>query len=252
MWRAVLDLAGGSLRFSVEISGRSGAWSAKLCNGDRCEPISRVRVFGDSLSLEIADYAATIDAVIKGDSLAGAYRNVGNRGPRIIPFRAARGSWNKAAGSAKLVGRWDATFFQEWGSSPRVFEIRNGPAGLEGTLISNSGDYGHFWGSASADSFALGHFDGSFVYLLTGKLDGDTLRGVFHAGLRSETPWVAVRKHGQAPPQGSYGGRPGGYDRAVPVRVSRSPGSSGLQHGCTFSRKGSFGRCVRILVPDLS
>src|SRR5262245_2533112 len=196
-WRAVLDLAGGSLRFSVGISGRSGAWSAKLCNGDRCEPISRVRVFGDSLSLEIADYDATIDALIKGDSLAGAYRNVGNRGPRVIPFRAARGSWNKAAGPPKLVGRWDATFFQEWRSSPRVFEIRNGPAGLEGTIISNSGDYGHFWGSASADSFALGHFDGSFVYLLTGRLDGDTLRGVFHAGLRSETPWVAVQSTGK-------------------------------------------------------
>jgi thiol-disulfide isomerase/thioredoxin len=78
-----------------------------------------------------------------------------------------------------------------------VFELRNGPAGLEGTIISNSGDYGHFAGRVRGDSFALAHFDGSFVYLLTGKLDGDTLRGLFHAGLRTQTPWVAVRSTGR-------------------------------------------------------
>jgi len=41
---------------------------------------------------------------------------------------------------------------------------------------------------------------GSFVYLLTGALHGDTLRGVFHAGLRSQTPWVAVRSTGKPSP----------------------------------------------------
>jgi thiol-disulfide isomerase/thioredoxin len=95
------------------------------------------------------------------------------------------------------LGRWDATFLQDWGTSPRVFELRNGPAGLEGTIISNTGDYGHFAGSAAADSFVIGRFDGSFVYLLTGKLAGDTLRGIFHAGLRSQTPWKAVRSTGK-------------------------------------------------------
>ncbi|MGH7657981.1 MAG: peroxiredoxin family protein, partial [Gemmatimonadales bacterium] len=40
------------------------------------------------------------------------------------------------------------------------------------------------------------HFDGSFVYMISGKLDGDTLRGIFHAGARTQTPWVAVRSTG--------------------------------------------------------
>jgi thiol-disulfide isomerase/thioredoxin len=49
-----------------------------------------------------------------------------------------------------------------------------------------------------ADSFAMAHFDGSFVYMLTGMVDGDTLRGVFHAGLRTQTVWTAVRSRGEA------------------------------------------------------
>ena len=195
-WRAVLDLAGGPLPFAVEIDRRGEGWAGRLCNGTRCQPFSAVRLRGDSLTLEMADYAAAIEARVVGDSLVGSYRNVGNRGPRVIPFRAARGRRPSSRAPAALVGRWDATFFSEFGSSPRVFEFRNGPVGFEGTMISNTGDYGHFAGSVQGDSFSLGHFDGSFVYLLTGELRGDTLSGVFNAGVRTQTPWLAVRSAG--------------------------------------------------------
>jgi thiol-disulfide isomerase/thioredoxin len=195
-WRAALVLAGGELRFGLEVEGTGVERRGRLCNGTVCQPISEVRVRGDSIEFSIADYAASITAVVRGDSLAGSYRNVGNRGPRVIPFRASRGRWPADAAPAALLGRWNATFFQDLGTSPRVFDFRNGPAGFEGTILSNTGDYGHFAGNIVGDSFALAHFDGSFVYLITGRLRGDTLRGVFHAGLRSETPWTAVRSTG--------------------------------------------------------
>jgi thiol-disulfide isomerase/thioredoxin len=196
-WKAVLDLAEGELRFAIALERSGAAWQGRLCNGDRCQPFSAVRVRGDSLTLELADFAAAIDARLTGDSLVGDYHNVGSRGPRVIPFRAARGRWPAEPGPPALLGRWDASFFGDWGTSPRVFELRNRPAGLEGTVISNSGDYGHFWGRAHGDSFSVAHFDGSFVYLLTGRLQGDTLRGTFHAGLRTQTPWTAVRSSGR-------------------------------------------------------
>jgi thiol-disulfide isomerase/thioredoxin len=196
-WKAALDLAGGPLRFGVVLSAANGAWSGRLCNGDRCDRFSGVRVRGDSVTLELADYAAAVHARIAGDSLLGQYRNIGSRGPRVIPFRAARGTWPAERGPAGLLGRWDASFVGDWGTTPRVFEFRNGAGGLEGTVISNSGDYGHFWGRAEADSFSIAHFDGSFVYMLTGRLDGDTLRGTFHAGLRTQTEWTAVRSTGR-------------------------------------------------------
>ena len=195
-WRAALDLAGGPLRFNLEIESIAGRLRGKLCNGRECQPTD-ARIEGDSLILEIVDYDATVSGALRGDSLTGSYRNVGSRGPRVIPFRASRGRWPESVAPRALLGRWDATFMQDWGTSPRVFEFRNGPAGLEGTIISNTGDYGHFAGAAAADSFVLGRFDGSFVYLLTGRLTGDTLRGIFHAGLRTQTAWKAVRSNGK-------------------------------------------------------
>jgi thiol-disulfide isomerase/thioredoxin len=217
-WRAVLDLAGGTLPFRMEVQRAGAGWRGALCNGTLCQPLSGVRVAGDSVIFEIADYAATIAAAMRGDSLAGFYRNVGNRGPRTIPFRASRGRWPSTPGAARLMGRWDATFFQELGTSPRVIELRNGRAGLEGTLISNSGDYGHFAGAVKGDSFSLSHFDGSFVYLITGVQRGDTLRGLFHAGLRTQTPFEAVRSTGaphlKAPTEVT------GADTTTPFRFS--------------------------------
>lgn len=195
-WRAVLDLAGGPLPFALRIERAGRGWQGEFCNGVKCQRFSQVRVKNDSLVLENADYAATMTAALQGDSLVGYYHNVGSNGPRTIPFRAARGRWPITRAPRSLVGRWDATYFQDLGSSPRVFEFRNGPAGIEGTLISSTSDYGPFSGIVSADSFAIGYFDGAFVYLITGKVQGDTLRGIFHAGLRTQTRWQAVRSGG--------------------------------------------------------
>lgn len=195
-WRAVLDLAGGELRFRLALDGERG----ELCNAGTCQAFSAVAPIpgtADSVILDMADYAAAIRARLAGDSLVGFYRNVGNRGPRTIPFRASRGTWPAEPPAAALTGTWDATFNPLERPSPRVIEFRATPRGLEGTIVSNSGDYGVFWGGAAGGAFTMAHFDGSFVYMLTGALDGDTLRGTFHAGLRTQTPFVAVRSTGR-------------------------------------------------------
>lgn len=195
-WRAELELAGGNLRFAIEVDSRAAGLGARLCNGASCQPFSALRTHGDSVVFELADYAAVIRASRRGDSLVGVYFNVGNRGPRTIPFRATPGRWPVQAPSPALVGNWDAWFGQPGRETPRTLVLGSSDRGLVGTIISNSGDYGAFWGGASGSEISLGHFDGSFVYLLTGRLTGDTLRGIFHAGLRSQTPFWAVRSRG--------------------------------------------------------
>jgi len=198
-WRAELELAGGPLRFAIMVDSARHDPAARLCNGESCQPFSALRWAGDTAVFELADYAATIRATLSGDSLVGAYSNVGNRGPRTIPFSAWRGAWPAEPGPAELLGTWNAWFGAPGHQTPRVLEFRNTPLGFQGTVLSNSGDYGAFWGEVSGGHVTLGHFDGSFVYMLTGELVGDTLRGVFHAGLRSQTPFIATRGGGTDP-----------------------------------------------------
>ena len=193
----MLDLAGGPLPFVLQVEGGRGRWTGRLCNGAECQAASTIRQDGDSLVVDLADYAATIVVAQRGDSLVGRYSNVGRRGPRTIPLRASRGAPSMVRAPSALVGRWDAWFQSGFDATPRVLLVENAPTGVEGTVISNSGDYGRFGGEMLGDTLRLGHFDGSFVYLLTAHLEGDTLRGTFHAGLRSQTPFVAVRSTGQ-------------------------------------------------------
>lgn len=195
-WKGVLDLAGATLPFELKIQRIAGALAAELCNGPHCDTRADVRVRGDSVVLHIADYDATIAAVRRGDSLTGIYHNVGRAGPRSIPFRAARGAWPERAGPPALLGTWDAWWITDQRRSPRVLVFQNGSQGLEGGVVSNTGDLGSFWGAMAGDSFAVARFDGVSVYVLAGRLSGDTLRGVFHAGLRTQTPFVAVRSSG--------------------------------------------------------
>jgi thiol-disulfide isomerase/thioredoxin len=196
IWRSVLDLAGGPLPFELTVTPEGGRLLARICNGPKCADQATVTVNGSSVVFDIADYAATITAERKGDSLVGMYHNVGRNGPRSIPFRASRGPWARTQAPAALLGSWDAWYITDQRRSPRVLSFREGPEGLEGAVLSNTGDLGMFWGGGTVDSFSVARFDGVSVYVLAGRLEGDTLRGVFHAGLRTQTPFVAVRSSG--------------------------------------------------------
>lgn len=195
-WRLSLDLEGAELRSRMEVQRGAAGTEARLCHAAACDPAYPLAQVGDSVVFEVADYAATITLAMRGDSLIGWYRNVGNRGPRTIPFRAARGSAPRHSAPTAVAGRWDAWFQGVTGSSPRVIEFREGPAGFEGSLISNTGDYGRFGGAVRGDTLTLSRFDGSFVYHLEARVEGDSLVGIFHAGLRAATPFVARRSTG--------------------------------------------------------
>lgn len=196
-WRLALDLAAAELHGRLEVLATEGGAEARLCHGAQCDPPYPLAIEGDSVRFEILDYAATVMVAVRGDSLVGWYRNVGNRGPRTIPVRASRGRWTPARAPAALAGRWDAWFQGATGSSPRVLEFRNGRAGIDGTVIGNTGDYGRFGGEMRGDTLTLSRFDGSFVYHLEARLEGDSLVGRFHAGPRTITPFVARRSTGR-------------------------------------------------------
>ena len=198
-YSAVLDLAGGPLYFTLRTEARGPRPMARLCTGPDCLSASWTRD-GDSLRVPIPEYDAVMVAAVRGDSLDGYYHNVGRLGPRTIPFRAAidRGGRPRGRGASAMYGSWDADFVTDGRASPRVIDIHRGPRGVEAAVISNTGDYGRFVGRVEGDSVRFSHFDGSFIYMFTARLDGDTLRGTFNAGLRTQTPFTAVRSTGKA------------------------------------------------------
>ncbi len=121
-WRAVLDLAGGPLRFALQIE--TFRWLARTTLQWHQVPADRgARIEGDSLVLDIADYAATITAALQGDSLTGATATsaTGARAPFRFGRRedAGRSPGHRKPSSA--VGTPPSS--SDWKTSPRVFEF---------------------------------------------------------------------------------------------------------------------------------
>lgn len=202
-YAAVLDLAGGPLSFNLFLDHARAphaprtTYHARVCTGPDCTP-GTWRQDGDSLRIHLPDFDAEIVAAVRGDSLDGYYHNIGRLGPRTIPFRADKrpDGMIRPPVRPELYGKWDITFTTDGRTSPRVFDFHPGGEGMEAAVFSNTGDYGRFVGRVEGDSARFAHFDGSFVYMFTARLDGDTLRGTFHAGLRSQTSFTGVRSTG--------------------------------------------------------
>ena len=75
--------------------------------------------------------------------------------------------------------------------------MRNGASGFEGTLISNSGDYGHFAGAVKGDSFALARTSTDHSCISSpGRSAATRCAASSMRGLRTETPFEAVRSTG--------------------------------------------------------
>ena len=211
----VLDLAGGALPFGrtdrargrpvarralqrhgmPALLGRAAGRGQRRCSRwptmrPRSRPARR-RFAGGDVSQRRQPRAAR-------DSLPGGPRPAGRS---LAGARAASRAVGTRCGSS------------DFGTTPRVIELRNGKAGLEGTIISNTGDYGHFAGRVQGDSFALAHFDGSYVYMLTGAISG--------GGGARPTPCAASFTPGSAPrlPRWPCGARA----RPTSRRSRRSP-----------------------------
>ena len=213
-------LAGGALPFSLELARRRRTLDRHALQRPRVPAaLGRAASGATAWCSRWPTTTRRFRRGSTGDSLTGTYRNVGNRGPRVIPFRAARGRWPVAHAPAALVGRWDATFLSDFGSSPRVFELRDGPQGLEGTMISNTGDYGHFAGQRRGRQLHPGALRRLVRLHADRRAHGDTLRGVFHAGLRTPDAVDRRPEHGGGPPQD----RPPRSPAPTPARRSGSP-----------------------------
>ena len=219
--RGVLDLAGGTLSSPYRspahrrLAGRSATATRAMPSPPlRCRAI---RCTCDSTTTRRSSMPD------RGRLADGVYRRLGNRGPRVIPFRAAARTLAEPRRCRMALRPVVRQFHGSVSDTPRILVFQQGKAGLEGTIIGQFRGLQSLFRRSDRDSFALYPLDGSFVYLLAGRRVGDTLRGTFH-GLRRETSFIAVRARG--PPlttaTESRGPIPPNFRFASPMSTARS------------------------------
>jgi len=198
-WRATLEVPGGELPFGMTVQTGSDGPIVHLVNGAEKAQIREVSLEGDRWRFHLPAYNSTINAALEAGALHGTLTLVKRDGiEQVIPFSAVPANAatvpEREAPAIDLNGRWEALFFEDYGTSQAVGEFQQGGAALTGTFLTPTGDYRYLAGHVEGRTFQLSCFDGAHAFLFKGRVEADgSLAGDFWSGTAWHETWIAER-----------------------------------------------------------
>jgi peroxiredoxin len=183
--------------FRMEMSEQKSKLILEIINGD--ERISlQLNTEKDSIIARFPE----LDAYIKfkvgetGTELRGYWLNMNKKVQTKIPLNA----WvDKTITELDIVtsnidGKWKATFSPTSKEPEITVGIFNQKAELiQGTFLTETGDYRYLSGTVGADRFSMSTFNGSWAFLVEGSIVNDSIYGKFYSGASYQTDWIAVK-----------------------------------------------------------
>ncbi len=153
----------------------------------------------DTILIPFSPYDSYFEVIAEGNVLEGKWI-VPSRGNYQIHFVAHHGKDYRFTQLRKpplidVTGRWKVLFGLETDDPfPAIGEFRQQGNYLEGTFLTETGDYRYLEGTVQADKIYLSCFDGSHMFLFEAKVQPDSsLSGIFWSGIHFITSWNAVR-----------------------------------------------------------
>ena len=153
----------------------------------------------DTIMIRFPLYESYITAEFEADMINGEWV-VETRENYKIPFVARFGQDHRFTNlrktpKADLSGRWETTFeIDQEEPYPGIGEFVQEGNRLEGTFMTETGDYRYLQGTVQADKFYMSTFDGAHSFLFAGKiLEDGSLLGTFSNGKHYASIWKATR-----------------------------------------------------------
>ena len=204
VWRAVLQVPGGELPFSIEFTHEKGGRVAYLVNGPDRTRIDEIAVNDGAVTLRMPGFNNRIDAKLEGDTLSGTLLMVKPKGKdQTIPFRARSGDAFRFSpgadgpaepGAPDVTGRWAVTFADGGKNSPAIGEFKQQGRTVTGTFLTPTGDHRFLAGEIRGRELRLSKFDGGHVFLYHATVGEDgSLAGKFWSGIAFEDSFTARR-----------------------------------------------------------
>jgi thiol-disulfide isomerase/thioredoxin len=194
-WRGVLSAQNVEIPFifNVEESG-----TIVLLNAEERIPLQDFQISGDSITIPMYIFDATIKARILDDKLQGIYvKNYLD--DYVLGFEAEYGKDKRflnvlESERTPFTGKWEVDFMEEQDTTKAIGVFEEFEDGLKGTFVTMTGDYRYLEGVVDGDTMRLSSFDGTHIYLFEAVLDAnDNLIGKFWSGKSWRQNWMAVR-----------------------------------------------------------
>ena len=195
-WRVDITMQNQQLPFILEILKHGEEYKANLINGPELIPLDEVEVRNDSVFIGLHIFDIDLRAQISGDALEGLYiKNY--KDDYKLPFKASYGitsRFDDPQASTQFDGKWQTTFIDEEGNSyPAVGVFKKDGNLLNGTFLTETGDYRYLEGFTEGNKMRLFTFDGNHAFIFNATIQNDSLQGEFLSGKSYKETFGAIR-----------------------------------------------------------
>ena len=206
----------------TKANAQPGKWSGQLAMNDRLfipftleiSELKNKQIFEivngkERITLQLSNDGDSIigrfpelDAFLKfklndnGEELRGYWLNLNKKAQIKIPINAwiEKTVTELAPETSNVNGKWKATFSPSSENPDVTVGIFEQTAGLiNGTFLTETGDYRFLSGTVGVGQFSMSTFNGSWAFLFEGKVVNDSIYGKFYSGPNYQTEWVAVK-----------------------------------------------------------
>jgi len=198
IWRVELALNDRlSLPFFLEqFTTRDLSTSYRILNGKEKINLSSKQK-KDSLQLNFLEMDGFL--MISQDSLTNlrGYWQNNIKGQRI-PLHGVSGDSPRFPSSSdskplRVAKKYKVTFSQNDDPWPAVGLFEQNGQIINGTFLTETGDFRFLSGNVYNDELFLSCFDGSHAFVFSAKINGNQLRGKFYSGSNYRTDWIGVQ-----------------------------------------------------------
>lgn len=188
------------LPFDIVIEKSKENYVFSIENGEEMIQLSDPIQKGDSLYVHFPYFNSELIFTTKSSKeLSGFWVNYNKKNYRI-PFSAKKSKSTRFDVADKKIknnldvdGKWAVTFEPNTNSAyPAVgiFHQDSKKNKVEGTFLTETGDYRYLAGNIVGDSLFLSCFDGSHAFLFKASIDGENLNGLFRSGTHWKSNWI--------------------------------------------------------------
>lgn len=187
-----------NLPFEFLVSGKKKSQIFTIINGEETIVLEKGKIMRDSIHYVFPAYNSELVIRKKNKrNLKGYWINYNKGNSYTIPFTASYGFKTRFPVKKEVTypyidGNWEATFDPGTADSSKalgIFHQKENRA--NGTFLTETGDFRYLEGNVTADSLYLSCFDGSHAYLVTSKINGDSMSGLFYSGNHWVEKWSA-------------------------------------------------------------
>lgn len=181
-WRGLVHYEQENVPFEFLVEYTSEKTVIIIINGEERIQIDNSEIREDSIIIKLQPFDAEIRAKYSKTSMNGewkkGYRKEG------VPFTANYAQQrfsNSNKSSKKIPSKWQLEFSPSSGNSSSavgLFTTSNGI--VQGSILSQTGDYRYFSGVFRNDSLLVSSFDGAHGFLFKASIIKDKLSGVFY------------------------------------------------------------------------